>query len=268
MLEWRGRLREPTATQPWEASDDWAQSVTLPVVARCIGGLHPAGARTVTRPRTGPRQGPSQGPLRDPLRDPSGGPGRPGEKIPDFRPPGPPGPGAPRGAPRGPPGTPPGPPGWGPIYMSFVHLGGSPGGPPGGPPGGVPPGGPKSAHFFGYLITLPVGTKIGIFSTFFRGPKWAKMGVPGGDRGGACWDSAYDTACNALCLGWRPRGGQLRRAPRAALRAWGVRSARMASSLKARDGSPAQGCRRCESDEAVCESQTRPEERSAARGPP
>ena len=43
---------------------------------------------------------------------------------------------------------------------------------------------------------------------------------------------------------------------------------RKSTSLKARDGSPAQGCRRCERGEAVCESQTRPEPRSAARGPP
>ena len=43
---------------------------------------------------------------------------------------------------------------------------------------------------------------------------------------------------------------------------------RKSTSLKARDGSPAQGRRRCERDEAVCESQTRPESRSAARGPP
>ena len=180
MLEWRGRLREPTATQPWEASDDWAQSVTLPVVARCIGGLHPAGARTVTRPRTGPRQGPSQGPLRDPLRGAPGGPGRPGKKSRIFGPRGPPGPGPPGGPPGAPRGPLRGPPAGG-LYICILYIWGGPqGGPPGGPPGGVPPGGPKCAHFFGYLITLPVGTKIGFFSTFFWGQNGAKMGVPEG----------------------------------------------------------------------------------------
>ena len=41
-------------------------------------------------------------------------------------------------------------------------------GPPRGPPGGPPGGGQKSAHFFGYLITLPVGTD---FGTFFDPPR-------------------------------------------------------------------------------------------------
>ena len=57
--------------------------------------------------------------------------------------------------PRAPPGRPPGRP---------------PGAPPGRPPGapGIRPGGPKSAHFFGYLITLPVGTDFA--PRFFRPP--------------------------------------------------------------------------------------------------
>ena len=55
----------------------------------------------------------------------------------------------------------------GPIYILFVLERGVQGGyplgalgTPGAPPG---PGGPKSAHFFGYLITLPVGTVLGLF---------------------------------------------------------------------------------------------------------
>ena len=51
-------------------------------------------------------------------------------------------------------------------------FGGVPGGclfdPPRGAPGAPPPGGGKSAHFFGYLITLPVGT---VWATF-SGPPW------------------------------------------------------------------------------------------------
>ena len=43
-----------------------------------------------------------------------------------------------------------------------------------GPPGG-PPGGQKSAHFFGYLITLPVGTK---FGTIFGPPRDPRFGAP------------------------------------------------------------------------------------------
>ena len=48
-------------------------------------------------------------------------------------------------------GTPPGPPGGVPPWDT----------PPGHPPG--TPRDPPGAHFFGYLITLPVGTKMGHF---------------------------------------------------------------------------------------------------------
>ena len=98
------------------------------------------------------------------------------------------------------------------------------------------------------------------------------MGVLGGSWrgvwGGTRLGSVYGTTRRVLCLGLVPQGRGLRRDPRAALRAWGVRSPRMGTSLKARDGSPAQGCRRCGSDEAVCESQTRPEERECRPRPP
>ena len=114
-----------------------------------------------------------------------GGPGaRPGAR---------PGAGAPRGAPGtrpgSPSGTPPGSPSRdplpGPISYSFVLQTPPKGGvlgcpfwaarePPreggsGGAPGGRP-GGQKSAHFFGYLITLPVGT---VWATF-SGPGTAR----------------------------------------------------------------------------------------------
>ena len=42
-------------------------------------------------------------------------------------------------------------------------------------PGG-PPGGQKSAHFFGYLITLPVGTEFCFFGIF--GQNRAPPGTP------------------------------------------------------------------------------------------
>ena len=59
----------------------------------------------------------------------------------------------------------------------------------------------------------------------------------------------------------------MRRDPCAALRAWGVRSARKSSSLKARDGSPAQGRRSCESDEAVCVAKRGPRNGVATAAP-
>ena len=100
------------------------------------------------------------------------GRGAPGKKFPEIFPPG-------RGAPGAPPGAPAGPlpdPILGPqpgshsggLYYIFSTKRGVPGGalwaPPGGPPGAPGPGGAKSAHFFGYLITLPVGTVWAIFS--------------------------------------------------------------------------------------------------------
>ena len=77
---------------------------------------------------------------------------------------------------------PPGPPGprapgaqiWaipGHIYCISYYSGGFSGGCIFGPPG--PPGGEKSAHFFGYLITLPVGT---VWDTFSTPPFWDSLG--------------------------------------------------------------------------------------------
>ena len=99
-------------------------------------------------------------------------------------------PGGPRGAKIGPPPDPWNGPFLGPFPILFVLLRGGPGGyplgarfGPGGPPG---PGGQKSAHFFGYLITLPVGTVFWDFSApRDRGPgrgiqdRTAHMGVSG-----------------------------------------------------------------------------------------
>ena len=147
MPKWRGRLREPTATQPWEASDDWAQSVTLPVVAQCIGGLrnaYPTGARTVTLSSWAPQPGTPPGAPR--------GPGKKFRKFPARGPPGPGPPGGPPGAPRGPLR---GPPAGGPIYILFIHKRGPGGAPPGGPPGGAPPGGGKMCTFFWVFNNSP-----------------------------------------------------------------------------------------------------------------
>ena len=119
--------------------------------------------------------GPVRTPIRDPILDPLLGP-------PPDPPPDPPPGGPPRGAPpggrgargggpaRGPPRAPGGeispPRARGQIWPFPVKNGiilyywDPPWGPPlGRPPGGAAQrGGQKSAHFFGYLITLPVGT--------------------------------------------------------------------------------------------------------------
>ena len=99
--------------------------------------------------------------------------------------------GASRGAPQGPPWEGPKKGPFGPFsHIKCSTNGGSRGGTPwvyifgpGGPPG---PGGQKSAHFFGYLITLPVGTVFWDFSApRDRGPgrgiqdRTAHMGVSG-----------------------------------------------------------------------------------------
>ena len=117
----------------------------------------PPGDPPGSPPGPGPGETPGAGKFPAPAR---GRPGRPR--------------GAP-GAPRAPPGAPPGRPRFGPIpglYILYLYYSGgvSPpprGGRPGctfGLPGGLPPGGQKSAHFFGYLITLPVGTVWATFS--------------------------------------------------------------------------------------------------------
>ena len=183
----------------------------------------------------------------------------------NFRPPARAPPGR-RGAPRDPPGDPPGtPPGTPlgtpreglprePIYILFVLLGpilGGPGDPPWGPPWGPPrapprgaprappPGGQKSAHFFGYLITLPVGT---VWATF-SDPPWDSPVV-----GQACmvggvsvygvtlglWIPAHGAAISRRA-GRSVREGGKRRVPVGRpYGQWVVRAPRKSSSLEAR----------------------------------
>ena len=153
---------------------------------------------------------PTGTPPGPPVRGPPGRgpPPRPPGKFPG---PGPPGPGGRPGRPRGPVrGPQPDPQKWalsGPIHIYFhIQLGGPGGYPPGcifGAPGPGGPGGPKSAHFFGYLITLPVGTVLG---TFFGPPGRARFGGIRGVIGGdAVWVSLYGTISHTmrsmLCLG-------------------------------------------------------------------
>ena len=143
-----------------------------------------------------PHFGGSPGP---PKKGPPGGP--PGRgKFPReiFRAgPGRAGRAAPGGRPGGPPGGPIWGPFWGPFWTPFgdhillflYYWGGIWGGPrrapfwtpPGGPPG-RPGGVQKSAHFFGYLITLPVGTVLGHFfcPPFFGTPEQPPQDTPPG----------------------------------------------------------------------------------------
>ena len=144
----------------------------------------------------GTQPGPPSGAPR-----PGAPPGRPRGKFPG---PGPPGPGAARGAPGGPKWPPAGAPKWalfGPSsYIKYNRKWGVQGGTPlgvllgpGGPGG---PGGPKSAHFFGYLITLPVGTVLG---TFFGPPGTGQNGGIRGQIGGyAVWVRLYGTISHTM----------------------------------------------------------------------
>ena len=160
-------------------------------IARSMRSASPVGS-VIIGPRGAPRTG-----LRDTLLGPPGagppGPRRGGRgKFPGPGRAGPRAPGAPPGDPAGDPsGTPVwGPilgPVWGPYIYIFILLDPPSGGPiwgalcapPGGPRGAPRPGGQKSAHFFGYLITLPVGTV------------WALFFPPPGQ--GGFWDSLGDS---------------------------------------------------------------------------
>ena len=139
---------------------------------------------------TGAPEPPPGTPPGPPGRDPPGGPpgarGRPGAARGRGRPGGARGrPGTPR---RGLPGTPQNGPFLGPIYTIFYITDPPFGGPRRGallgPRGPGTPGGQKSAHFFGYLITLPVGTVWGPpAGPPGTGPFW---GYPGDSRLGQC----------------------------------------------------------------------------------
>ena len=126
----------------------------------------PPGAPPGAPPGDPPREPPRPGAGRDSGRGEISRPGPGPARAPPGRP------GRPPGAPRG---TPPGGPDLGPfrayIYYICITQGGKTPLPVGavrgallGSPGGLPPGGQKSAHFFGYLITLPVGTVWATFS--------------------------------------------------------------------------------------------------------
>ena len=139
----------------------------------CALRSHPWRPPKMGVPDPPPRAGPGPAPA------PGRAPGAPR--------PGPPPGGAP-GAPRGAPGSPlPGPPFLallGQIYTILLLIWGfwgvpghPPKTPPGTPPGRPPRGGQKSAHFFGYLITLPVGT---VWATFFDPPGTPHFGPPPG----------------------------------------------------------------------------------------
>ena len=118
-----------------------------------------------------------RGPLWDPSWDPlpgapRGPPGARARARARARGPGAPRPAPPARGPRAPPAR-PGKSGhfWpilGAIYILLYSrrgvFRGSPRTPRNPPPGGAPRGGQKSAHFFGYLITLPVGTVWALFS--------------------------------------------------------------------------------------------------------
>ena len=195
---------------------------------------------------------------------------------------GPPGPGPP-GGPGAPPGARLGPPVWAPKMGPFGAIsngilqsnGGSRGSPPGctfwapGPRGAR---GAKKCTFFWVFNNSPSRDSFGDFFWAPRdGPKW---GYPGSDRwvcrlGPSLWDHIPHHAQHvpAWAGAVREHGCDGTRS-RLFCASGGYVAMRKSTSLKARDGSPAQGCRRCERGEAVCESQTRPEPRSAARGPP
>ena len=155
--------------------------------------------RTLRNPLLGPRPGPpSRGLPRGAPRDRRDSGKIPGGKFPG---PGRARPGAPRGAPGAPAGTPRNPPKTG-VFRGFLgyfstrnppkppiwgcQLGCTLGAP--GPPRA---GGQKSAHFFGYLITLPVGT---VWATFFHPPFWDSSGDnPGAPAEGSVYRTPWHT---------------------------------------------------------------------------
>ena len=158
-----------------------AMSAMLGVKHRCIAwslrNASPVGSVII-----GPREAPRTGALRHPPGTPPAGPprgppaGARGEISRARAGPGPPARGAPRGPSRGPLRDPLRDPHFGArfggIGIVLVLLEPPSGGPIWGalcapreaPRAGGPPGGQKSAHFFGYLITLPVGTVWALFS--------------------------------------------------------------------------------------------------------
>merc|ERR1712212_518602 len=151
----------------------------------------PSGPSGALRGPEGPRGVPGPG---RPVRENSGNSG--------FRP-GPPG--SPPGAPRE---TPDGPHGGSRdvhFHMRWATFGGPGGGSPLGVPRG-PPGGPGCAHFFGYLITLPVGTKWDKIWDKIRTPRDTPFGPYPGQDGGGWGHWPWDEVGSAI-MGSSAKGG-------------------------------------------------------------
>jgi len=131
--------------------------------------------RALDTPKNTPKNTPPDTPQKPPQKGGSRGGENPGGKFREnFPGPGGPGPARPgrpaRGSPGAPRDTPPERPILGPNYGLFIQKWGK-STPRRDPARGAllapPGGGAKSAHFFGYLITLPVGTVWSLFSGFF-----------------------------------------------------------------------------------------------------
>ena len=216
------------------------------------GGTPPGGPRGA--PGGPPRGGPPGGPRAG--GNFPGGPGgaRAGRGAPGAR--------APARGPRGAPGGAP----WGAPVRTIIYrradLGpGAPGGLPGGPRGA--PGCTKSAHFFGYLITLPVGTVWALFSPPPGAPPGPPRAPPGGPpartprlgpqdplpgrvwlEGTAPWGWASDyrtLTTRRVPFDWGPvrgGGGQATGTRRTALRPVGGTCAPEEDLPRGKDGSP------------------------------
>ena len=163
-------------------------------------------------PSQGPPGGPP-GPGPGPGRAP-GAPGRPARRPP---------PGGPARPPRGPENRAIFGPILGGLYILLYSCRGGilgvPQDPPKSPPRGRAPGGEKSAHFFGYLITLPVGT---VWALFLDPP-----GTPPGPPFGPYPGSTPGAPSVGGRLLWPDKGGGQATGPFARSYAqWGVRARR------------------------------------------
>ena len=122
-------------------------------------------------------------------------------------------------------------------------------------PPGDPPGGGKSAHFFGYLITLPVGTVWAIFSppgTPPPGPPWRGHPLGSGLDGGlgqclcghlGLWSPAPGAASSRRAGRSGKGGGQATGTRWTALRPVGGTCAPEELLPQSKDGSPRRSVR-------------------------
>ena len=174
-LEWRGRLREPTATQPWEVS---------PPSVLCLGQAPMHCHRRW--PRMGPIGHPQNGAQNGPLWDPQKGAQKGAQKGPFYR---------------------------DPPYANTYEKGGPRGAQNGtrnGAPWGAPrgaPGGAKKCTFFWVFNNSPSRDKN---LAFFRppgtgpgGPKWGVWGWIWGYLPGAVVIAPQELRYG---WGWCPRG--------------------------------------------------------------